>query len=291
MRCRLRQQLQPQILRDVGVLILVDQDEFEPLLKRAQHVGVLAEQADVLQQQVAEVGGIERLQPLLIRDVKLLALAVGKARRLAGGNILGREAAVLPAVDQHRQHARGPALLVELLGLQDLLHHADLVVGVEDREIVLQADQFGVPAQDLHADRVEGAEPGHALDDLPDHLADAVFHFARRLVGEGDGKNLARMRAAEVQYVRDARGEHAGLAGTGAREHQHGAIERFHGLALLRVEVGEIRRGTLRPARARRCRPRRVAGSSGQAHCASRYGWARPCCPGEAGEGRQHDSQ
>ena len=78
---RLRQQPQPQILRDVGVLILVDQDVFEALLVLAQHVRVLPEQADAFEQQIAEVGGVERLQPLLIGDVELLALAVGEARR------------------------------------------------------------------------------------------------------------------------------------------------------------------------------------------------------------------
>ena len=84
-----------------------------------------------------------------------------------------------------------------LLGLEQLLDQADLVVGVEDGEVGLQADQLGVAAQDLHADRVEGAEPGHALDHLADHLADALLHLARRLVGEGDGEDFARPRAAE----------------------------------------------------------------------------------------------
>ena len=67
-RLRLRQQPQPQILRHVGVLIFVHQDELEALLVLPQHVRVLPEQPDVLQQQVAEVGGVERLQPLLIGE-------------------------------------------------------------------------------------------------------------------------------------------------------------------------------------------------------------------------------
>ena len=50
------------------------------------------------------------------------------------------------------------------------------------------------------------------------------------------------MRAAEIEDVGDARGEHAGLAGAGAGQHQNGAVQCFHRLALLRVEVGEIGR-------------------------------------------------
>jgi hypothetical protein len=43
-----RQQPQPQILRDVRILIFVDQDELEPPLILPQHLGLFAEQADAL---------------------------------------------------------------------------------------------------------------------------------------------------------------------------------------------------------------------------------------------------
>ncbi len=244
---RLRQQPQPEILRHVGVLIFVDQDVFEALLILPQHAGMLAEQADVLQQQVAEVGGVQSLQPLLIGDVELLALAVAEARGFAGGHLIGREPAVLPAVDQHRQHARGPALLVDILRLEQLLHQADLVVDVEDGEVGLQPHQLRMAAQDLHADGVEGAEPGHALDHLADHLADALLHLARRLVGEGDAEDLARPRPPGGEDVGDAGGQHAGLAGARAGQHQHRPVQAFHRLALLGIERLEIAAGGAGP--------------------------------------------
>ena len=84
----LRQQPQPEILRDVGVLILVDQNVFEAALILPQHLGLFAEQADVFQQQIAEVGGVEDLQPLLKGLVELQALAVGESGGLAGGDLL-----------------------------------------------------------------------------------------------------------------------------------------------------------------------------------------------------------
>src|SRR5262249_16002742 len=193
---------------------------------------------------------VERLQPLLIGHVELLALAIGEARGLSRRHLIGRQPAVLPAVDQHREHARGPAFFVELFGLKDHLDQADLIVDVENREVVLQADQLGVAAQDLDPDRVERAEPRHALDDLPDHLADAVLHLARGLVGEGNGENLARIRAPEIEDMRDARGDHTRLAGSRAGKHQHGTVERLHRLSLLGVELSEVSRGA-RPKRAR----------------------------------------
>ena len=192
-----------------------------------------------------------------IGRVELLAAAVGEARRLAGRHLVRRQPAVLPVVDQPGQHARRPALLVDALGLEQLLDQPDLVVDVEDGEVALQPDQLGVAAQDLHADRVEGAEPRHALDHLADHRADALLHLARRLVGEGDGEDFGRPRAAEAEDVRDARGQHPGLAGAGAGQHQHRAVQRLDRLPLLGVEVGEIamRRRARRHARARQCRP------------------------------------
>src|SRR3981189_691790 len=52
-RRRLRQQSQPEILRDVGVLIFIHQNELEAVLVVSEHVGVFAEQPDVLEQQIA----------------------------------------------------------------------------------------------------------------------------------------------------------------------------------------------------------------------------------------------
>src|SRR5262245_57373536 len=63
---RLREQPQPEVLRDVRVLILVDEDVAEAVLVTSQHVRMLAEDADVLEKEIAEVGGIQRLQPLLV---------------------------------------------------------------------------------------------------------------------------------------------------------------------------------------------------------------------------------
>ena len=130
---------------------------------------------------------------------------------------------------------------------QQLLQQADLVVDVEHGEIGFQLHQFGMGAQDASADRMEGAEPRHAFDGLAEHLAEPQLHLARGLVGEGDGEDFAGPGAALAEDVGDAAGQHAGLAGAGARQHQHRAVQRFHRLALLGIEAGEILRGRGRP--------------------------------------------
>ena len=203
---------------------------------------MFAEQPDVFQQQITEVGGVEDLQPFLVLRVELAAAAVAEHRGFAGGDLRRRQAAVLPAVDQSGQHPRRPALVVDVVGGEQLLEQADLVVGVEHGEVRGELHQLGVIAQDAAADRMEGAEPRHAFDRLAEHLAEPQLHLARRLVGEGHRQDLGGAGAAGGKDVGDPRGQHAGLAGAGAGQHQHRAVERLHGVALLRVEAGQIGR-------------------------------------------------
>ena len=136
-----------------------------------------------------------------------------------------------------------------------------------------EPDQLGVAAQNPHPDRVERAEPRHALDHVADDLADAMLHLARRLVGEGHGENFARAGAAEAENMGDAHGEHAGLAGAGAGQHQHRAVERLDREPLLRIEPGEIRRARPAGARAR-------GDAAGRGGAAARAGWV--CFKGSA---------
>ena len=248
----LRDQPQPEILHGVGVLVLVDEHVFEALVVLAQHVGIVAEQPQAFEQEVAEVDRVEDLQPLLIELVERGALAVAEGGGLARRHMRDIEAAVLPGVDQEGERARGPALVVDVLGLQHLLQQADLVVGVEDGEVRPQAHELGVAAQDFRADRMERAEPRHAFAGLPRDAGDAVLHLAGRLVGEGDREDFVRAREPEREDVRDARRQHARLAGARPREHQHRPLGGLHRGALFGVEALEIARRARHPgARAR----------------------------------------
>jgi len=106
---------------------------------------------------------------------------------------------------------------------------------IEDGEIGLETGEFCVPAQHARPDRMERAEPLHALDRPADQRADALFHLARGLVGEGHGQDLAWPGAARREDVRQPRRQHARLAGASAGKHQHGPVERQHRLALLGI--------------------------------------------------------
>jgi hypothetical protein len=83
---------------------------------------------------------------------------------------------------------------------------------------------------------MEGPEPGwrrSAVERRPDPAA----HFGCGLVGEGDGENAASCNAAGRYAVHDRGRQCLGFAGTGAGEHEDGAILRG-GSCLFRGQAG-----------------------------------------------------
>ena len=229
------QKPQPEILRDIGVLIFVDQHISEAPLVFFQNLRVILEDGDGFQQQIAKIGGVQGLQSPLIETVEIAAAAVGEALSVAFRNAGGRKAAVLPAVDHGGERARGPALLVDVLGRHHLLDQAKLIVGIEDGKIGLQPDELGMAAQDARADGMKSAEPLHAFDRAADQGPDAFLHLARGFVSEGDGQNLSRPGSMRGEDVGQARDEHARLAGSRPGQNQNRPIERQNRFALLPI--------------------------------------------------------
>src|SRR4030095_15892007 len=97
---RIGQQLQPLILRLVGVLIFVDQDITEAVAITGEHVRLRAEDAQHMEQEVAEVAGVEGPQPILVLGIEVGAATGGEGLGLAGVDLLWSPAAVLPAIDE-----------------------------------------------------------------------------------------------------------------------------------------------------------------------------------------------
>ena len=155
----LRQQPQPQVLGDVGVLVLVDQNVAELLLVVIGDFSIVAEQGQHVQQQIAEIAGVERAQPLLVIVIEGQCQPVDGVGALGGGNAIGREPAILPALHDAREQARRQLLGVDLAGLGQLLDQPQLVIGIKDAEAGLQADQLGMAAQHPCADGMESPHP------------------------------------------------------------------------------------------------------------------------------------
>ena len=253
---RLAKEPQPQILGRVGVLILVDQDVAKPVVIVGQHVRMLREQGQVVQEKIAEVAGVQGPQAVLIEGVDVLAAPAREHLAIGGADLFGGEALVLPLVDQSGHQLGRPALGVDVLRLDELFEQALLVVVVEDGEARLQPHKFCMAPQDLGRDRVKGAEPAQPFGRGADLRCDPLPHLLGGLVGEGDGEDLPRFRPTGGQKMRKPCGQHPRLACPCARQHQNWPFRRLHGLPLLRIEAGgEVRTrraGEVRDARRRR---------------------------------------
>ena len=230
------------ILGAVGVLIFIDHHIFEAALIIGLHIGVLAEDGQHVQQQIAEIAGVQRLQPFLVTRIHGSTAAVrtiGIGETLAARHIGGELALVLPAVDQAGELLWRPPLVVDAGFGHHLLQQPQLVIGIKDGELRVQAHQFGMAAQHLGRQRVKGAEPRQAFGHRPQQKFCAVAHLARGLVGEGDGQHFGRPGQPVEQYVRQPGGERFRLAGAGAGQDQHRAFGGGHRLALRRIQPGQ----------------------------------------------------
>ena len=145
--------------------------------------------------------------------------------------------------------------------------------GVVDRKAPRIPEALGVPAQDAHAGRVEGAGPD-IVRLLPQHQRKPLLELPRRLVGKGDGEDapgvhgrgggqtsglvpaalqqrerlLIRVygdvlpvpRSAVFEQLCDAVDEYGGFPAPRPRDDQQRPLRRQHGLLLHGIERGKI---------------------------------------------------
>ena len=78
---------------------------------------------------------------------------------------------------------------------------------------------------------MECAHPKVAGLGLTHELANAFFHFPRRLVGEGECEDLKRIHSRTKQ-MSDAVGQHPRFARTRACDDHHRAVHGLHGFKL-----------------------------------------------------------
>ena len=105
-----------------------------------------------------------------------------------------------------------------------LLDDLVAVVGVVNGEVAVDLQAVGVLAQQIGAEAMKGADH-HAV--AGNQGLDALPHFARRLVGEGDRQNVAGPDAL-LQQPGDSASDDARLAAAGRRQNKQRAFHVRH---------------------------------------------------------------
>ena len=225
------------VLRVVGVLVLIHQHVPEASAIGLAHLGEGLEEPHRRHDEVVEVQRVGIDETSLVERVRLRVGPLDVAGRLVRA-VVGILQLVLRVGDPPQHRPRGELLGVELELLADQRHEASRVGRVVDREGRLDVEPADLAPQDAYAGRVERGHP-HDPGAAADQILDALAHLGGGLVGEGDRQDRPRMGAALADQPRDATGQHAGLARSGARDDQKRRTGVLHGLALGLVQAVE----------------------------------------------------
>ena len=230
------------VLHIVGVLEFVDQNLAETLPVVFQQRRRFQQGFVRAQQNLGEIHQAGTLAADLVLLIHLqLRPGVGIAHRNLNG---GRSpAGILLGIDPPHQLLRRKAGVVQLQIGDHALDHAQLIVGIEHLKAFRQRGILPVQAQQPVRDAVEGPDP-HATCTVRQQCGDARAHFGSGFIGEGDRQNAVQRNIEDLIEPTYAVGQHAGLSGTGAGQHQIRARLGTDGLALRRIqgidEAGDI---------------------------------------------------
>ena len=236
----LRQLLEDQVLRHVGVLVLVHHDVRETAGDRLERLLVVPQQVVHIQQDVVEIHHPALLELLLVARIHLAQarpLGVAVLRLQLRIALVGRDRDEV--VLGHRDAGQHVARLVDLVVQAHLLHaglDGALRVGrIIDGEVLRIPQELRVFAQETHEHRMESAHHDPADILVPHHLRDTLLHLACRLLRKSQGK-YAGIRLLRQNICHSAR-QYAGFAGAGARHNQHRSFNTFDGSSLLVVQI------------------------------------------------------
>ena len=229
------QPLNQQVLRAVGVLVLVHHDVAELLRVLLPDALRLLDELHGVQQQVVEVERPGVLERLGVHRVQLAEVLVA---RIPGAlENLRPLHAVLRVTDPRQHHPGLRGRVVDAQLLEALLDDRELVVRVVDDEVPRESDVRRLAPEQPRAQGVERRDP-HLPAVHVEQLLDTRPHLLGGLVGERDGKDRRRVGVALADEVGDAVRDDARLAGAGARQDQDGAVRLQNRLLLFRVEAG-----------------------------------------------------
>jgi len=226
--------LKNDVLGDIRVLELIDQDVLEAVPILMYSFGICLEHARRFHQEVVEVEPIVLAQRLLVLRIcpRYDLIEIGAHR------VICRQDQLILCRRNRIEQSMGPVPLVVQSHIgNDLLHHGELVVSVEDQEIRGESQPHGFAPQDPRTGRVERTQHHSASRRIAQHRAQTMVHLASCLVGEGHSQDLPGRDVHLRQHPGDPMGKHACLARPGAGQNQSGPHGGRDSSTLLVVET------------------------------------------------------
>ncbi len=227
-----RQGLGQAILRVVGVLVLIDEQELEPIGQLAADSRVVLQQKRDLHQQVVEIQSVALGEDLLVARVDL-----GQGpREEVLSPFLKRfrvDQLVLQSGDGVEHTGRREVRSVEAAILDRLLDALALVGRVIDAEIRANPGGFGVATENAHAQRMERADVGPAGRS---EGGGPLAHLLGGLVRKGDRADVVRPDAG-IDQRGDAARDDPRLSTARSGQDQQRAVPVRDRLALRRRQL------------------------------------------------------
>ena len=138
-----------------------------------------------------------------------------------------------------KDYTRFVYLVVEAEFLHQSSDQGFGIVRIVNGEVGGVTEFVGFYSQDFSKYGVKGTHPG--IPSLKScQFFDAVLHFARRLVGKGEGKNVESIHSFGIDEVGNPVGQHSRLARTCTRNDHHGAFCMFYCLSLFGIKFLEV---------------------------------------------------
>ena len=226
-------------LQSVGVLIFIHQHMLHALLVIGGDIGVLAQQAQPVDEQIVKIHGIQLALALRI--------ALGNFQDARNIHLMPREvilhcvrqlnAAIGGQTNHGIQHPRlGEFFILEAQIRDTMLQQTQGVVFIQNAVIVAIAQQGRISPQHAVGRVMERAAP-HAPHPAAHQLRGAVEHLAGGAIGERQQQNPARVHLSFQHQPSHAAGQRLGFARARRRNHQRRTIRRRDRAQLLRVEL------------------------------------------------------
>ena len=245
----LGEQLHQQVLRAVGVLILIHQDMPEEISIVRKPFREEAQNIDHAHEQVVEVQGVGLQKAGLIaaihgrcgapqaRRVVIIPLSVVPAPTgSVPSEVVNIDQLVLGVGDDAVQGFRRVPLDIQPQVFQTVAHEPDGVILVVDAEVGRVPEEGGILPQHARTRGVEGGHPSPARGG-PKEPGHPLLHLPGGFVGEGDGQGLVRLYLPAFDEISKPVGEHPGLPGARAGQDQQRPRRLEDGLLLAVVEI------------------------------------------------------